>query len=156
MTKVLERINELGFTLPDSPKPVATYVPYIMRESLLYTSGQIPMVNGVLQFQGAIPSSQPIEAGIESAQLCGLNTLAVASSALDGDLDRISRVMQLKVYVASDPGFTDQSLIANGVSNLMVAIFGEKGRHVRAAVGSIGLPLGATTEVEAVFELASQ
>ena len=114
------------------------------------------MLEGALQFQGSVPSVQPIEAAIEAAEMCGLNAIAVASSALDGDLDRINRVLQLRVYVASDPGFTDQSLIANGVSNLMVAIFGEKGRHARVALGSIGLPLGATVEVEAVFELSAR
>ena len=154
MTKVLERIHELGLVLPEPPKPVATYVPFIFTGNLLRTSGQIPMVEGELQFQGSVPSVQPIEAAIEAAQLCGLNAIAVASGGLNGDLDRINRVVQLRVYVASDQGFTDQSLVANGVSDLMVAIFGEKGRHVRVAIGSIGLPLGATVEVEAVFELS--
>jgi enamine deaminase RidA (YjgF/YER057c/UK114 family) len=133
---------------------VATYVPYVFSGNLLITSGQIPMLDGILQFQGSVPSAQPIEAAIKAAEMCGLNAIAVASGALDGDLDQINRVLQLRVYVASDPGFTDQSLIANGVSNLMVAIFGEKGRHARVALGSIGLPLGATVEVEAVFELS--
>ena len=154
MTKVLDRIHDLGFTLPESPKPVATYVPYVFSGNLLITSGQIPMLDGVLQFQGSVPSAQPIEAAIKAAEMCGLNAIAVASGALDGDLDQINRVLQLRVYVASDPGFTDQSLVANGVSNLMVAIFGKKGRHARVALGSIGLPLGATVEVEAVFELS--
>jgi len=111
------------------------------------------MVNGELRYKGPVPSAQPLEAAINAAEMCGLNTLAVASDALHGDLERISRVVQLRVFVASDLGFTDQSLVANGVSDMMVAIFGDAGKHVRVALGSIGLPLGATVEVEAAFEI---
>ncbi len=153
MTTVLQRIHELGFTLPTPPNPVATYVPTIFCGNILLTSGQIPMVNGELRYKGPVPSAQPLEAAINAAEMCGLNTLAVASDALHGDLERISRVVQLRVFVASDLGFTDQSLVANGVSDMMVAIFGDAGKHVRVALGSIGLPLGATVEVEAAFEI---
>jgi enamine deaminase RidA (YjgF/YER057c/UK114 family) len=111
------------------------------------------MIEGQLQYKGPVPSVQPIEAAIKAAEICGLNALAVASDALDGDLERISQVVQLRVFVASDLGFTDQSLVANGVSDMMVAIFGNAGKHVRVALGSIGLPLGATVEVEATFEI---
>jgi enamine deaminase RidA (YjgF/YER057c/UK114 family) len=156
MTTVLDRIHDLGFSLPTPPKPVATYVPTIFCGNVLLTSGQIPMLDGVLKFKGSVPSVQPIEAGIKAAEMCGLNALAVAHAALEGDLERISRVLQLRVFVASDLGFTDQSLVANGVSDMMVAIFGEAGRHVRVALGSIGLPLGATVEVEAAFEITDQ
>ncbi|MBC8202793.1 MAG: RidA family protein [Planctomycetes bacterium] len=153
MTTVLDRIHQLGFSLPTPPNPVATYIPTIFCGNVLLTSGQIPMVDGELKYKGSVPSVQPIEAAIRAAEICGLNALAVASAALDGNLERISRVVQLRVYVASDLGFTDQSLVANGVSDMMVAIFGEAGRHVRVALGSIGLPLGATVEVEAAFEV---
>jgi len=153
MTTVLDRIRELGFSLPTPPKPVATYVPTIFCGNILLTSGQIPIVDGELRYKGSVPNAQPIEAAIKAAEICGLNALAVASEALEGDLEKISRVVQLRVYVASDLGFTDQSLVANGVSDMMVAIFGEAGRHVRVALGSIGLPLGATVEVEAAFEI---
>ena len=153
MTTVLQRIHELGFMLPTPPNPVATYVPTIFCGNILLTSGQIPMVNGELRYKGPVPSAQPLEAAINAAEMCGLNTLAVASDALHGDLERISRVVQLRVFVASDLGFTDQSLVANGVSDMMVAIFGDAGKHVRVALGSIGLPLGATVEVEAAFEI---
>ena len=153
MTTVLQRIHELGFKLPTPPSPVATYVPTIFCGNILLTSGQIPMIEGQLQYKGPVPSVQPIEAAIKAAEICGLNALAVASDALDGDLERISQVVQLRVFVASDLGFTDQSLVANGVSDMMVAIFGNAGKHVRVALGSIGLPLGATVEVEATFEI---
>lgn len=156
MSTVRERIQDLGFTLPTPPSPVATYVPSTVCGNLLLTSGQIPMIDGVLQYKGSVPDDQPIEAAIKAAELCGLNTLAVASAALGGSLERIIGVVQLRVYVASNKGFTDQSLIANGVSDMMVAIFGEAGRHVRVAIGSIGLPLGATVEVEASFKISPE
>jgi|TARA_B110000196_G_C21124786_1_gene655228 enamine deaminase RidA (YjgF/YER057c/UK114 family) len=156
MSTVRERIQDLGFTLPTPPSPVATYVPSTVCGNLLLTSGQIPMIDGVLQYKGSVPHDQPIEAAIKAAELCGLNTLAVASAALGGSLERIIGVVQLRVYVASNQGFTDQSLIANGVSDMMVAIFGEAGKHVRVAIGSIGLPLGATVEVEASFKISPE
>ncbi|MBC8522356.1 RidA family protein [PVC group bacterium] len=154
MSKALQRITELGLKLPDPPNPVATYVPSIFCGNILLTSGQIPILDGILQFKGTVPSSQPIEAATRAAELCGLNALAVAQVALDGDLDRIKRVVQLRIFVASDQGFADQSIVANGVSDLMVYIFGDNGRHVRVALGSVGLPLDATVEVEAAFEIS--
>jgi enamine deaminase RidA (YjgF/YER057c/UK114 family) len=114
------------------------------------------MIDGQLQCKGSVPHDQPIESAIKAAELCGLNALAVANAALHGDLNRIARVVQLRVFVASNDGFTDQSLVANGVSDLMVAIFGEAGRHVRVATGCIALPLGATVEVEAAFEITEK
>ena len=156
MSQVLHRLQELGLTLPPAPNPVATYVPSVFCGNILLTSGQIPMLDGELQFKGSVPSEQPIEAAIKAAELCGLNALSVAGAALDGDLDRIKRVLQLRVFIASDRGFTSQSLVANGVSDLMVAIFDDAGRHVRVALGSVGLPLGATVELEATFEISEK
>jgi len=112
------------------------------------------MLDGNLQYEGSVPSSQSVESAIKAAELCGLNAIAVANNALDGELDRIKQVVQLRVFVASDKGFKDQSLVANGVSHLMVSIFGDAGRHVRVATGSVGLPLGATVEVETAFEIS--
>ena len=154
MSKVLDRLAALGLTLPQAPEPVATYVPSIFCGDILLTSGQIPMLDGNLQYEGSVPSSQSVESAIKAAELCGLNAIAVANNALDGELDRIKQVVQLRVFVASDKGFKDQSLVANGVSDLMVSIFGDAGRHVRVATGSVGLPLGATVEVETTFEIS--
>ena len=150
------RIKALGYELPESPNPVANYVSGHIVGRELRTSGQIPIVNGELLFEGRIPSEQSVEQGIEAAKICGLNGLAVASQLLDGQLDLIERVLQCRVFVASDQGFTQHSAVANGVSDFMVEIFGDAGRHIRVAMGSIGLPLGATVEVEFVFLLKKE
>jgi len=147
----LQRIQELGYELPTPPIPVANYVAAILVGNELRTSGQIPIVDGELRFRGSVPSAQSVEHATEAAILCGLNVIAVANAELDGDLDRIKRVLHLRVYIASDLAFEGHSIIANGVSDLMVNIWGNAGRHTRVAMGSIGLPLGATVEVEALF-----
>jgi enamine deaminase RidA (YjgF/YER057c/UK114 family) len=147
---ITQRLQELGLTLPEAPTPVANYISAISVGSEIRTSGQIPMVNGELLFKGSVPSAQSIDAATEAATCCGLNALAVAGSAAGG-VDNLTGLLQLRVYIASDIGFEGHSTIANGVSDLMVSLFGEQGRHTRVAMGSIGLPLGATVEVEAVF-----
>ncbi len=149
---IQQRIDELGLVLPEMAQPVANYIPATKVGNEVRTSGQIPLKNGDLMFKGPVPSSQSIEAATEAAKLCGLNAIAAASSTT-GDLEKLSGVLQLRVYIASDVGFEGHSVVANGVSDLMVSIFGDAGRHTRVAMGSIGLPLGATVEVEAVFAI---
>lgn len=153
MGTIQTRIETLGVSLPVAPDPVANYVPSIIVGNELRTSGQLPMVDGELLFKGTVPSMQSIENAVEAAKICGLNAIAVAQNMLDGNLERIERVVQLRVYVASDADFVGHSIIANGVSDLMVAIFGDSGKHIRVAMGSIGLPLGATVEVEVIFQI---
>jgi enamine deaminase RidA (YjgF/YER057c/UK114 family) len=153
MSKIQQRIEELGFTLPTSPTPVANYVSAIIVGNELRTSGQIPMSNGELLYKGSVPSEQSIENAVAAAQLCGLNAISVAKNTLNGDLDQILRVIHVRVFIASDSGFEGHSTVADGVSDLMVDIFGDQGRHVRVAMGSIGLPLGSTVEVEIVFQI---
>jgi|TARA_B100000959_G_C14958005_1_gene614576 enamine deaminase RidA (YjgF/YER057c/UK114 family) len=153
MSLIQEKITELGLHLPIAPNPVANYVPAIIVGDELRTSGQIPIVDGTLLFKGSVPSGQSLENAVEAAKVCGLNAIAVAESMLDGDLERIKRVLQLRVFVASDSGFEEHSIVANGVSDLMVDIFGDAGRHTRVAMGSIGLPLGSTVEVEVIFQI---
>ncbi|MBC8421614.1 RidA family protein [bacterium] len=150
----LQRIDELGYSLPEAPAPVANYVPAIIVGNELRTSGQIPTMDGDLVYQGSVPSQQSIENATQAAKMCGLNAIAAAKATLEGDLDRIEGVLQLRVFVASDVGFDGHSTVANGVSDLMVDIFGDRGRHTRVAMGSIGLPLGATVEVEVIFQIA--
>jgi len=147
------RLKELGIEIPEISTPVANYIPATFAGNELRTSGQIPMKDGELQFKGSVPSEQSVESANEAARLCGINAIAAAGALLDGNLNRISRVIQLKVYIASDIGFEGHSIVANGVSDLMVSIFGDAGRSIRVAMGSIGLPLGSTVEVEAVFEV---
>ncbi|MBX3374871.1 MAG: RidA family protein [Phycisphaeraceae bacterium] len=148
------RIAGLGLTLGQAPRPVASYVPAVRVGTLLFISGQIPFREGRLIAQGAVPTDVSIESAKEAAAQCALNVLAAARDALAGDLNRIRRVVRLGVFVCSAPGFTDQPAVANGASDLLVRVFGDTGRHARAAVGSVALPLGATVEVEALFEVA--
>ncbi len=153
MSTRIERIQELGFTLPIAPTPVANYVPAILVGNELRTSGQIPMVDGEVLFKGSVPNIQSVENAVEAAEICGLNAIAAATALLDGDLERITRVLQLWVFVASESSFQDHSIVANGVSDLMVAIFGDAGRHTRVATGASGLPLESTVEVEVLFQV---
>ena len=153
MTTVQQRLRELGVCLPEAPKPVAAYLPAVVVGDLVFVSGQIPLCDGTLLCRGPVPSIVSVPAAQRAARQCLLNALAVLEDALDGDLERVRRIVRLGVYVACDPGFTDQPQVANGASELLVEIFGEAGRHARAAVGSIALPLGATVELELVAQI---
>jgi enamine deaminase RidA (YjgF/YER057c/UK114 family) len=153
MSSILDRLRDLGLELPEAPKPVASYVPCVRTGNLLFVSGQIPIRGGDLVASGPVPSRVSVETARLAAAQCLLNGLAVARDALDGDLGRIVRVVRLGVFVASDPGFNDQPVVANGASDLLVELLGEAGRHARAAVGSVALPLGAPVEVEMVLEV---
>ncbi|QRZ13150.1 RidA family protein [Paracoccus methylovorus] len=141
------KLAELGITLPDAPAPAANYVPYVITGSLLFVSGQIS------QTKGRLGDDLAVEEGAEAARGCGLALLAQAQAAL-GSLDRVARVVKLTGFVNSTPEFTDQPEVINGCSNLMVEVFGDKGRHARAAVSAPALPRGVAVEVEAIFEFA--
>ncbi len=146
------RVAALGLTIPTPTKPVAAYVPARRAGGMLYISGQLPMEGGKLPAGGAVPGAVGIEEAKRQARVCALNALAAARAEV-GSLDRIRGVVRVGVFVASDPGFGDQPKIANGASELLVEVFGEAGRHARAAVGCSALPLGAAVEVEVVFEM---
>lgn len=154
MPDINNRIKDLGLSLPTPPKPVAAYIPFVRTGNLIYVSGQVPFLDGKLTCTGAVPSSVSVDQARAAARQCVLNGLAVVSGALDGDLNKVRRIVRLGVWVCSDPGFTDQPKVGNGASELLVDIFGDNGRHARAAVGSISLPLGATVEVEMLVEVA--
>jgi enamine deaminase RidA (YjgF/YER057c/UK114 family) len=153
MSRILQRISDLGLELPIPPKPVAAYIPAVRTGNLVYVSGQVPFRDGRLIATGSVPSGVSIELAREAALQCALNALAAIGSVIDGDFDRVVRIVRLGVFVASDPGFADQPKVANGASELLVELFGDAGRHARAAVGSIALPLGATVEVEMIAEV---
>lgn len=153
MTSIQDRLSDLGIILPDPPKPVASYVPARRSGVLLHVSGQLPFRGGELLATGPVPSSVSPETAVEAARLCAINGLAVARQALDGDLDRLRRVIRLGVFVQSDPRFDAQPQVANGASDLMVEVLGEEGRHARAAVGVNALPLDTPVEVEFLFEV---
>ncbi|SHM46802.1 Enamine deaminase RidA, house cleaning of reactive enamine intermediates, YjgF/YER057c/UK114 family [Paracoccus solventivorans] len=146
------RIAQLGITLPDAPAPAANYVPYVQSGNLLFVSGQISAgPDGLIR--GRLGDDMDADAGAAAARACGLALIAQARAAL-GSLDRIARVVKLTGFVNSTPDFTDQPEVVNGCSDLMVEVFGESGRHARAAVSAAALPRGVAVEVEAIFEIA--
>ena len=146
------RIAQLGITLPDAPAPAANYVPYVQSGKLLFVSGQISAgPEGLIR--GRLGEDMDTAAGAVAARACGLALIAQARAAL-GSLDRIARVVKLTGFVNSTPDFTDQPEVVNGCSDLMVEVFGDAGRHARAAVSAASLPRGVAVEVEAIFEIA--
>jgi len=153
MPVIASRLAALEIALPEPAKPVAAYVPAVRTGNLVFVSGQVPFKDGKLMATGPVPSVVTFEQARDAARQCALNGLAALASMVDGDLDRVRRIVRVGVWVCSDPGFTDQPKVGNGASELLVQIFGEKGRHARAAVGSVALPLGATVEVEMVVEI---
>ena len=146
-----ERLTELGITLPAMATPAASYTPYRQVGSLVYTAGQVPVVDGELPMRGKLGAELETADGIAMARICGLNLLAIAD-AVSGDLDRV-RMVKLTVFVAADPSFTEAHLVANGASDLLGDVLGENGVHARSAVGMSVLPKNAPVEAEAVFEL---
>jgi enamine deaminase RidA (YjgF/YER057c/UK114 family) len=148
-----EALARLGLTLPAAPKPVAAYVPAVRSGNLIYVSGQLPMANGALMATGPVPSKVSIEDAQKAARQCALNAMAVVADQLGGDLAKVRRVVRLGVFVQSDDRFDGQPKVANGASELMQEVFGEAGRHARAAVGTNALPLDACVEVEVLFEV---
>lgn len=151
-TSVADRLASLGITLPSAPRPVAAYVPAKRAGGLLLVSGQLPFVNGTLLATGPVPSRVSVEAATAAARQCAINALSVAADAL-GSLDRVAGVARVGAWVACTSEFTDQPKVVNGASELLVQVFGEPGRHARAAVGTNALPLGASVEVEVWFEV---
>jgi enamine deaminase RidA (YjgF/YER057c/UK114 family) len=146
------RLAALNLELPEAPRPVAAYIPWRRSGNLVFVSGQIPMAKGQLLAKGSVPSQVSLEQAQLAARQCVLNGLAVLKSAIE-DLSRVTQVIRLGCFVCSDAGFYDQPKVANGASELLIQVFGDRGRHARAAVGSIALPLGAAVEVDFVFEI---
>ena len=146
------KIKELGLAVPEAPKPVAVYAPGVQVGNFIYTSGQIPLVNGELKFKGKVGKELTMEEGYEAAKICALNCLGVAKSLL-GSLDKIERIVKVTGFVNSAPGFTSQPKVIDGASELLGEIFGEKGRHARSAVGVAELPADAAVEVEMIIQV---
>ncbi|HEU4755808.1 MAG TPA: RidA family protein [Agromyces sp.] len=150
------RLAELGIELPEVAAPVAAYVPTVVTGSLVYTSGQLPFVSGALPATGKVGDAHglvPADDAKEYARLCALNALAAVKAEL-GSLDRVTRVVKLVGFVASDPAFTGQPGVVNGASEFIGEVFGDAGRHARSAVGVAALPLDAPVEVELIVEFA--
>jgi enamine deaminase RidA (YjgF/YER057c/UK114 family) len=151
--RIEARLQELGIELPEPTAPLANYVPYAIAGGLVFIAGQICQWNGERRYVGKLGGGIGIADGRDAARLCGLNILTHLRAACGGDLDRVRRVVQLRGFVNCTPEFTDMPHVINGASDLMVEIFGDIGRHARAAVGATSLPGGVAVEVEAVFEI---
>ena len=152
MSVIESRLKELGVTLPIPPMPVASYVPCTISGNIVFVSGQIPIADGAIKYVGKLGVDVPLEAGQAAAQLCAINLLAQLKAAI-GDLDRVIRCLKLGVFVNAAPDYTQQPEVANGASDLIAAVFGDAGKHARAAVGVGSLPRGVAVEVEAIFEI---
>ncbi|MDQ3999205.1 MAG: RidA family protein [Thermoproteota archaeon] len=144
-----EKLASLGISLPIPPEPAGSYLPVILSGNLAFVAGQIPVEGKQVKFSGKVDS---ITTGQEAARLCTINALAQLKSCL-GSLNRIKRVIKVTGFVKSDPSFTDHATVVNGASDLLVNIFGEKGKHARAAVGVSSLPLDSTVEIELIVEV---
>ena len=153
MSHTAVKLAALGVTLPTPAAPVANYVGYTISGKTVYISGQLPFQDGKLTCVGKLGAGVSIEDGYAAGRQCGLNILAHLKAACGGDLDHVARVLRLGGFVNSTPEFTDAPKCVNGASDLMVAVFGDAGRHARAAVSVASLPAGAAIEVEAVVEL---
>jgi enamine deaminase RidA (YjgF/YER057c/UK114 family) len=148
------RLKELGITLPTPATPAANYVPFVQTGALVFTAGQVTFnAAGKLEYIGKLGRELGIDEGYQAARLCAINVLAAVRAACGGDLDRVVRCVKLVGFVNSTPDFTDQPKVINGASDLIVSVFGDKGKHARSAVGMGSLPLGVATEVEGIFEI---
>ncbi|NPV78819.1 MAG: RidA family protein [Firmicutes bacterium] len=149
---VEDKIRELGFELPECPKPVAAYVPAVKAGEFVYASGQTAIVDGKPVHPGKLGAGVSIEQGYEAARICALRCLAEIKSVI-GDLDKVKQIVKVTGYVASGPGFGDQPKVVNGASELLRQIFGTKGEHSRSAIGVAELPGGACVEVEIIAQV---
>ena len=153
MITVGERIEALGIELPEPAAPAANYVPFVRIGSLVFVSGQVPARDGKLAYRGKVGVDYSLEEAQEAARLVGLNIVAVVGAACEGDLERVKRCVKLGGFVNCSDDFENHPAVINGASDLMVDVFGEKGRHARFAVGTNKLPFNVPVEIDAVFEV---
>lgn len=146
------KLKELGITVPDAPKPLASYVPAVKSGEYVFTSGQLPMLNGVLQFPGQLGGAVSVEEGRQAARISAINCLS-AIKTVTGTLDAIEQIVKVTVFVSCVPEFPNQPEVGNGASDLLVDIFGEAGKHSRSAVGVSALPRNACVEIEMIVKV---
>lgn len=149
---VQETLSKLAVTLPSPPAPAGLYVPVVITGNLVFVSGQIPMESGQVKFKGKVGKEVSVETGQQAARLCTINALAQLNAAL-GSLDRIKRIVKVTGFVNCEPNFAEQPKVINGSSDLLVQVFGEAGKHARAAIGVSSLPLDSSVEVEFIAEI---
>ena len=148
------RLAQLGIDLPSPPAPVASYVPYVIAGNIVFISGQVTLAADGLKYVGIVGKDLSLDEGKAAARLCAINVLAQLKAAVNGNLDRVRRCVRLGIFVNAVPEYTQHPEVANGASDLIQEVFGETGRHARAAVGAGSLPRNVAVEVEAVFEIA--
>lgn len=156
LDKTILHMSESGITIPEPNSPAANYVPYKLSGNILYISGQTAKLNGKLKYTGKATDSSSTKDAYNAARLCGLNIISQLNNALEGKLDNVSSCVRLNVYVNSTNNYNEYAKAANGASDLMVEIFGEKGKHTRVAVGSSNLPSDSLVEVDAIFEVNNE
>lgn len=154
MSDIATTLHNLGIALPEATRSAGNYVGYVRQGDLVFISGQIPISDGEPQFVGKVPDHISIEEAAEAARLCGINILAQLNAACEGDLNRVGRCVKLGGFVNAGPDFSSQPTVINGCSDLMVAVFGDRGRHARFAVGASSLPFNVAVEVDAIFEIS--
>jgi enamine deaminase RidA (YjgF/YER057c/UK114 family) len=152
--KVEEKLKELGIEIPQVTAPLGSYRPAVISDKLIFVSGQLPLKEGRLVFKGKVGAEVSIEDGIQAARIAAINSVSILKNEL-GDLNRITRIVKVTGYVSCAPGFDMQAQVINGASDFFYEIFGEMGRHARAAVGVYELPLGAPVEIEVIAEISS-
>jgi len=154
MGKIDDRLAELGIEIAEPAAPVANYVGYVISGNLVFVSGQVTLENGEFKYQGKVGADFSVEEGARAARLCGINIISQVKAACGGDLDRVVRCVKLGGFVNSTTDFTQHPQVINGCSDLMVDVFGDKGKHARFALGAGSLPANVAVEVDAVFEIS--
>jgi enamine deaminase RidA (YjgF/YER057c/UK114 family) len=150
---IASKLAQMGWALPEAPRPVGAYVPAVITGNLLFISGQLPTWGGKLIAEGKVPTDVNLETAQKAAAQCAVNALAIVGTELNGNWDRLVRVVRIGVFVQCEAAFHDQAKVANGASELLQKVMGDAGRHARATVGAGALPLNAAVEVEFLFEI---
>ena len=148
-----QRLKELNIELDDASVPAGSYVPYVITNNLVFISGQLPFINGQLTIKGKVGDNVSLDDAVKMSEACAKALLSQLKAACNGNLDKVNKVVKLGGFVASAPNFTDQPKVINGASDLIVNIFGDKGKHSRFAVGVASLPLNVPVEIDGVFEI---
>jgi enamine deaminase RidA (YjgF/YER057c/UK114 family) len=153
MSKIEEKLKSLNIVVPQPLAPVANYVGFVKSGNQVFVSGQLPIENGELKYVGKVGSKISVEEAQKAARICAINIIAQIKLACEGNLERVVRCIKLGVFVNGDADFIDHPVVANGASDLIADVFGDAGKHARAAVGSGSLPRGVSVEIDAIFEI---
>ena len=153
MNIIDQRLKELNIELDDASVPAGSYVPYVITNNLVFISGQLPFINGQLTIKGKVGDNVSLDDAVKMSEACAKALLSQLKAACNGNLDKVNKVVKLGGFVASAPNFTDQPKVINGASDLIVNIFGDKGKHSRFAVGVAALPLNVPVEIDGIFEI---